>query len=475
MSTPAGATALLSRRARETNTNDRRRRPREAAALVRLGAPIAATQAFIMGMGFMDTAMAGHYASVHLAGVSLGSIVLWPTFLMLGGFTMSVTPIAAQLVGGGRASEAGAMIRQGLLLAAAASVPAMLIVFHAAPVFDWFGNDPTAADIAARYLRAAAVGLPAGLCYILLRSASEGLGRTVGPMLIAALALALNAILNYALIYGKFGAPELGGEGCGWATAIVMWFELGCIIVLARRPYFRATGLWARFDGPSWRQMRSILKVGVPIGLSSFVGMALFTVIGLLVGRLGVNPLAAHTIAGHINWATFVIPMSLGTAAGIRIGFCVGAGDHARAAKVARIAFLISLGYALAVSAMLVLLREQVVAIYSSDSAVTGIAATLIFVIAFYQVFDDTQGTMAGALRGYKDTRAPMIYSLLGYWALALPLGWALGFGLLGLPNLGVFGFWIALSVGLAAVAVAMAVRLYRTSRDPNRIARLAR
>ena len=443
--------------------------------MARLGAPIAATQAFIMGMGFMDTAMAGHYASVHLAGVSLGSIVLWPTFLMLGGFTMSVTPIAAQLVGGGRGSEAGAMIRQGLMLAAVASIPAMVIVFYAGPVFDWFGNDPTAADIAVRYLRAAAIGLPAGLCYILLRSASEGLGHTVGPMLIAALALVLNAILNYALIYGKFGAPELGGEGCGWATAIVMWFELGCIVVLARRPYFRATGLWVHFQGPKWRQMASILKIGVPIGLSSFVGMALFTVIGLLVGRLGVNPLAAHTIAGHINWATFVIPMSLGTAAGIRIGFCVGAGDYPRAAKIARIAFLISLGYALAVSALLVALREHVVAIYSNDEAVTGLAATLIFVIAFYQVFDDTQGTMAGALRGYKDTRAPMVYSLLGYWALALPLGWAMGFGALGLPNWGVFGFWIALSAGLAAVAVAMGVRLYRTSRNPDRIARLSR
>ena len=442
---------------------------------MRLGAPIAATQACIMGMGFMDTAMAGHYASVHLAGVALGSNVLWPTFLLFGGFTMSVTPIAAQLVGGGRTSEAGAMVRQALMLAAAASIPALAIILYVDPVFGWFGIDPATADIASRYLHAAAFGLPAGLCYILLRGASEGLGHTVGPMLIAALALALNAVLNYVLVYGAFGAPELGGEGCGWATAIVMWFELGCIALLARRPYFRKTGLWARFDGPNWRELRHILKVGVPIGLSSFVGMALFTIIGFLVASLGVYQMAAHTVAGHINWATFVIPMSLGTAAGIRIGFYVGAGNYRGAAKVARTAFLISLGYAVTVSVLLVLLREQVVTLYSNDEAVTGLAATLIFVVAFYQVFDDTQGTMAGALRGYKDTRAPMIYSLLGYWVLALPLGWALAFGLWGFPEWGVFGPWIALCVGLAAVAVAMGVRLYRTSRNPERIARLSR
>ena len=451
-----------------------RARGREAAALVRLGAPIAATQACIMGMGFMDTAMAGHYASVHLAGVALGGNVLWPMFLLLSGFTMSVTPIAAQLVGGGRTDEAGAMMRQGLLLATAASVPALLIAFYVDPVFGWFGIDPATADIASRYLHAAAFGLPAGLCYILLRSASEGLGHTVGPMVIAALALVLNAALNYMLVYGAFGAPELGGEGCGWATAIVMWFELGSIVLLARRPYFRKTGLWARFDRPSWRQIRHILKVGVPIGLSSFVGMALFSVVGFLVATLGVNPMAAHTIAGHISWATFVIPMSLGTAAGIRIGFFVGGGHYARAAQVARTAIVISLGYAVVVSALLVLLREQVVTLYSNDEAVTGLAATLIFVIAFYQVFDDTQGTMAGALRGYKDTRTPMVYALFGYWALALPLGWSLGFGLWGLPDWGVFGFWIALSVGLAAMAVAMGTRLYRTSRNPERIARLS-
>ena len=446
----------------------------EAAALARLGAPIAATQFFIMGMGFMDTVMAGHYASVHLAGVALGSNVLWPVFLMLAGFTMSITPIAAQMVGGGRTAEVGAVLRQGLLLAAVASIPAICIVVYSAPLFALFRIDPAATDIAIRYLRAAAFGLPAGMCYILLRGASEGLGRTVGPMVIASGALALNALLNYTFIYGAFGAPELGGEGCGWATAIVMWFELAAVLVLARFRYFRETGLWQRFTGPDWRHIGHILKVGVPIGLSSFVGMMLFTVIGFLVGSMGVTAIAAHTIAGNINWATFVLPMALGTAAGIRIGFCVGAGDTARAAAIARTAFALSLAYAFVVSGLLVLLRSRVVAIYSDDEQVTALAAALLLLVAIYQVFDDTQGTMAGTLRGYKDTRAPMIYSLLGYWAFALPLGAALGFGLWGLPALGVFGFWLALAGGLAGVAAAMGARLYNTSRDPARIRRLA-
>ena len=435
---------------------------------------MAATQFFIMAMGFLDTAMAGHYHSTHLAGVALGGNVFWPIFMLLTGCTMSVTPIVAQLVGGGRTRQVGIVLRQGLLVALAASAVAIVLVLNAHPVFALFGVDSTAADIATRYLSAAAFGLPAVMCYIVLRYGSEGLGHTLGPMVIAGLVLLLNGVLNYAFIYGRFGAPELGGEGCGWATAIVMWFELAAMVVLARFRYFRITGLWHRFEPPNAREIKRILKIGIPIGLSSFVGMALFAIVGFLVGSLGVMPLAAHSIAGHINWATFVIPMSLGSAAGIRIGFYVGAGEFARAARVARVAFAISLGYAVAVSVILVIFRHNAVSVYSGDAEVVGLAATLILLIAVYQVFDDTQGTMAGALRGYKDTRAPMVYSLLGYWALALPLGMALAFGWLGLPNMGVFGFWIALSVGLAAVAVAMGLRLYRTGRDPVRIARLA-
>ena len=456
------------------NTQVSRKSLFEAKALVKLGAPMAATQFFIMAMGFLDTAMAGHYDSTHLAGVALGSNVLWPVFMLLTGCTMSVTPIVAQLVGGGRMRRVGIVLRQGLLVGMAASVLAILLVVNAAPLFALFEIDAEASDIATRYLNAAALGLPAVMCYIVLRYGSEGLGHTVGPMVVAGMVLILNAILNYAFIYGRLGAPELGGEGCGWATAIVMWFELVAMIVLARFRYFRVTGLWERVEWPDWHEIRHILKVGIPIGLSSFVGMGLFAIVGFFIGNLGVIPLAAHSIAGHINWATIVIPMSLGAAAGIRIGFYVGAGEFKSAARVARVAFAISLGYAVTVSILLVLLRFHAASVYSNDAEVIGLAASLIVLIAVYQVFDDTQATMAGALRGYKDTRAPMVYAILGYWALALPLGIALGFGWWPAPDLGVYGFWIALSVGLAAVAIAMGVRLYRTGRDPVRIARLA-
>lgn len=446
----------------------------EFSALLRLGAPMVATQFFIMAMGFIDTAMAGRYDSAHLAGVALGGSILWPVFMLTTGFTLAITPIVAQLRGSGSVDQSGAQVRQGLWLGIVSSGLCIVVVTNAAPVFTFFQVDPAALVVAQDYLNATAWGLPAVQVYIVLRYTAEGLGRTIPPMLIAGLALPVNAALNYVLIYGHFGAPELGGEGCGWATTAVWWVELLLILLLLRKPYFSATRLLERFDWPVWKIQKSILKIGIPIGLTIFLEMAVFSVIGLSIASLGVVALAANSIAGNVNWATYVLPSTLGAAASIRVGFYVGAKDYASAAFVARTAFLVSVAYALAVSAALVLFRYQIAGIYTRDAPVLELAAALMIFIAFYQIVDDTLATMGGTLRGYKDTRMPMVYSLIGFWLLALPLGAALCFGWFGLAPMGVPGYWTGLTFGLAVVAVLTGIRLISTSRTRERIEQFA-
>ena len=446
----------------------------EAGALLRLGAPIAATQLCVMGMGFLDTAMAGRYGAVDLAGVSLGGVLLWPVFMLMSGITMAVMPMVSQLVGARRIGESGPLIRHGLWIALFSSVVMVLILRNAEPALLLMGADPGVTAVAAGYLKAASWGMPAMMTYILLRQVCEGLGHTLPPMLIAGSAFALNAPLNYVLIYGAFGFPELGGVGCGWATAAVMWVELGLILLVARRPFFRATNWMGGDRTLRWATVARIVKLGVPIGATIFLEMAVYSAISVLIARLGVSEMAAHSVAGNINWATYVIPMSLGSAAAIRVGFHVGAGNQAGAAQVVSTAFRISLGYALAVSIMLVGLRFVLVGVYTTDAEVAFIAANLIIFIAIYQIFDDANATMAGALRGYKDTRVPMIISLIGYWLIALPLGALLAGGTLGLSGTGVYGYWAGMTFGIALVAVAMGLRLRRTSGDAELIERLA-
>lgn len=430
---------------------------------------MAVTQFFILAMGFLDTAMAGHYSATDLAGVALGSNVLWPVFMLTTGVNMALVPITAQLRGADRVAEIGAMVRQGLWLAAGAAIITVAVVTSAHPLFELSGVDAEAAAIGSAYLDAAAWGIPAIMVYVTLRYTSEGLGKTLPPMVIVGIALVLNGFLNYAFIYGEFGAPELGGAGCGVATAIVMWFELALMLTLLARPYLKQTQLTAKFEFPEASRMIEILRIGIPIGLSSFINMAVFSVITFMIGGLGVIPLAAHSIAGNINWATFVVPMSIGAAASIRVGFFVGAGQLDNARRVGSSAFKLSMGYAVLVSATLILARHQVVAIYSDDPAVLAVASTLILFIAMYQLADDAQGTIVATLRGYKDTTVPMIYGLVGYWVVALPLGaWLADAGY------GVYGYWIGLSIGLTLVSLCVGGRLLRTSADDARILRLS-
>ena len=432
------------------------------------------TQFFIMAIGFLDTAMAGHYASVDLAGVALGGNVLWPVFMLMTGLCMALTPMSAQLRGEDRTRDIGPLVRQGLWLALIASAMTSVILLFSSPVFSLFNIDTEAADIAQRYLFAAAWGMPAAMTYVTLRYVCEGLGHTLEPMIIVAVTLVVNGLLNYVLIYGKFGFPELGGEGCGWATAISMWFEFFLMLALIRKPWFRETNIFSKFEWIRSDNLFSILKVGVPIGITVFLEMAVFSVVGFLVGSLGVTALAAHSIAGNVGWATFVLPMALGSAISIRVGYFVGARDLNHARYISKLSFQISFSYAVLTSIILISTRHLIPTLYTGDPLVLQLAASVLIVVALYQLVDCTQATMIGALRGYKDTRIPAVFSLVGYWVLALPLGTALGYGYFGKP-LGVQGFWIGLGFGLFVVAVLAGHRLYKTSNNEARILEFAR
>jgi MATE family multidrug resistance protein len=449
----------------------------EGRALLSLGLPMIATQLFIMGTGFLDTAMAGHYSATDLAGVAMGGNVLWPVFMLMTGLNMALTPIVAQLRGAERVTEIGAVIRQGVWIALFTSALAIFIVVNAEPAYRLAGVDEGVIRVAMGYLQATAWGLPPVMVYVALRHTAEGLGHTKPPMVIAGAILPINGLLNYALIYGKFGLPELGGVGCGWATAAVFWLEPIMMLIVLRRPYFLATRLWDKLDPPNPLEIWRILRIGLPVGVTVFLEMAVYSAIGFMIGRIGVTELAAHSIAGNLNWLTYVIPMSLGSAASIRVGYYVGANDYTQARYSAATAFRISLVYALAVSGLLVAFRSTLVSVYSNDPAVLEIAMNLLLFIAVYQIVDDTQATTVGALRGYKDTRVPMLISLIGFWVIALPLGTVLAFGGfsgLGQPAMGVYGYWTGMTIGLFIVAIAVGVRLWRTSHDDSRVKALA-
>jgi MATE family multidrug resistance protein len=433
-----------------------------------------ATQLFVMATGFLDTAMAGNYGAADLAGVAMAGNLMWPFFMLTTGMTMALTPIVAQLRGAGSVHAAGERIRQGLWVVLPSSIFMILILWNSRFIFEASGIDPQVTRIASGYLQAVSFGMPPVLLYMALRQVSEGLGHTLPPMWIAGAIIPLNALLNYAFIFGVWGFPELGGIGAGWATAIVFWVELIAMLLVSRQRWFRATTAFSRFSPPDFTEIGKLLRIGIPIGLTFFIEMTIFSLVGFLIGRIGVTELAAHSIAGNLNWMTFVLPSALGAAAGIRVGFHVGAGDSTAARFSAVTAWRFAFVYALIAGVLLFLGRNLLVGVYTDDMDVQLTAATLLIFIAIYQLADDTQAVAAGTLRGYKDTSMPMVIGMVGYWLIALPLGVVLAEGLTGAAPLGVFGYWAGLTVGLGLVAIALGLRLLSTSNNPERIASLA-
>ncbi|NKB98401.1 MAG: MATE family efflux transporter [Pseudomonadales bacterium] len=443
----------------------------ELKTVLNLGWPIVLTQLFIMLTGTIDAAMAGHYSSTDLAGVSLGGMIMWPIFMLMTGLTMAITPIIAQLRGGRKEQDIGHQIRQGLWVCCGTATVLVLCMSFGGNLYAWFDVDPDATRIAKEYLAAAAWGAPPIVFYVALRHTFEGLGHPRPPMWIAGGMIPINALLNYGFIYGKFGLPELGGVGCGYATAIVFWLELIVMLFVCRQPFFAQFKVFAKFEPPDFSAIKSMLIIGTPIGLTIFLEMAVFSVIGILIARIGVVEVAANSIAGNLNWATYVIPAALGNAASIRVGFHVGARDYDAARATSAAVYKFSIIYALIASAVLVLSRYYLISIFTTDPMVIEITATLVLFIAVYQLVDDSNAVTVGALRGYKDTRVPMYFGLVSLWFIAVPLGYTLSNGII-FPGLspGVYGYWATLTIGLSILAVAMGLRLWHISGDHKKI-----
>ena len=436
----------------------------EFRTLGRLALPIIFTQLSQVSMGVADAIMAGRVSATALAGVTLGGNVYFPSMLLMSGTIMAVTPSVSQLHGAGRLSEAGAVVRQALWIAVCGGALLVVAMHHMEPLYRLAGVDERAIPVAVAYLKATSLGLVPLLAYVALRCLCEGMAWTWAAMLITFSALPLKVLLNWLFIYGSpaLGVPALGGAGCGWATAIAMLYSLLVMIVVVSYSRASAAKVFAAFSFPIAREIGRLLRLGLPIGVTLFVEVAFFSVATILIGRLGVETVAAHQVAFSIIAVAFMVPLALGMAATIRVGFNVGAGKRAEARTSAWVAVAATLAWSAAAAGTFLLFRHQLVPLYSSEPEVVQMAAGLLVIGAAFQAFDASQATVMGALRGYKDTGAPMLIALVGYWALGLPVGYGLCFGydFIGLAAMGVEGLWWGLVVGLGAVSAALLARL---------------
>ena len=430
--------------------------------------PILVAQLLSMAMMIADTLIAGRYGTLDLAGVAIGSSFYISVVMLLGGILQAVAPTVAHHVGAGRTGEIGPALQQGFWLAAMLALPGVAVLLAPGPLLALAEVPPDVAELASRYLAATAAGLPALLFYRSFYAFNNAVGRPRALMAISAIVTSVHLPLAWALTNGAAGLPELGGAGCGVSTAIINWLALLCgLTYLVRNRAYRQYHLFSRWQPPHPGELGKLLRLGGPMGLSTFIDISSFTLIAILVARLGVETVAGHRVIANFTGVIYMLPLALSIATMVLVGQAVGANDPARARLTARLGMGLAGGVALVMGILLWLLREPLVGLSTTDPAVQGVALGLVLYLCFYQGFDGLQTVAAHALRGYKVTLLPMVLHTVCFWGIGLSGGYWLSFHApwrAGAPS--VAGFWEGCVVATVAATLLFGALLRRVSRD---------
>lgn len=452
----------------------------EAKALWHLAWPMLISQLATVGMAVVDVAMSGHASAQDLAAVSLGASVWSMVIVTIMGVMMSVNPTIAHHVGAGDWARIPHVTRQALWKALAVGGVAFLLTNATAWVFDGMQIEAEVRDKAKLFLHIISFALPAFSCFRALHGYSTSLNQTKPMMVIALIALVLNVLLNWLLVFGHFGFPRLGGVGCAVSTLICVWFDVFAMCWwISRSPKYQATYPFSHFEPPHLAEIGALFRIGGPIGITYFAEASAFSLIALLVARFGTAQVAAHQIALNFTSLVFMMPLSLGIALITRVGQALGEGDPVAARFRAWVGVSLALASGCSTALLIGTFNAQIAAAYTTDQTVAALAAQLLVLAAFFQLSDATQVSTACAIRGYKVTRTPMVIHLTAFWGFCLPLGYVLGRAPEWFPwrpaaPMMAQGFWISLIVGLTIAASLLVWYLHHLSQQRAQQAILA-
>jgi MATE family multidrug resistance protein len=424
--------------------------------------PILIGQLAQIGMGVTDTIMAGRYSAEDLAAIAIGQSIWLPVLMFFIGLSTACTTQVARHAGARDTVGVKHSVQQMLWLLWLLSPLGILLVMQADIAFTAMGIDPSVSNITDQYLGYLSFGIPAIISYLALRGFSEGMRATRPIMLVNVAALLINIPLNYAFIYGQWGAPEMGAAGCGVATAIVMWVQLvGVIVVVKKLPQLKVMTIFSHWQAPRWSIISSQINLGLPIALSTMAEVALFAGVALILAQLGADVVAGHQIALSIASMMFMVPLSFGIAITIHSGQYLGAGKEALARYSSTMGVIGGALIAILTMSIILIGRHTITAIYTDDPVIQEIALSLLVFAAVFQLPDAIQVCAASALRAYLDTRVPMVFMLFSYWVVSIPLGWSLTHGFAGFSAMGAEGMWTGLVCGLTCAAILQSWRLW--------------
>ena len=433
----------------------------EVRALVRLAVPLALANAGQSLMGVVDAAVVGRAGAAQLAGVGLGALLFFAVSVLAMGTMMGLDPLVSQAFGAGDAPRARHFLWQGawmaLVIGVLLAVPLGFVPLALGPL----GIEPEVARQASGHLLARLPSLPGLLFFFAARSYMQGANAPRAVLLSAVLANVVNLALDLLLVFGGADLPSwsgalrqippLGAVGSGIATSISTWIQAAFVAWAAGQ--IPVKGTFAR--RPLWQEIRLAVRVGAPIGLHMGAEVGLFALVGLLAGRLGAVPMAAHQVAIVLASFSFNAAVGIGNAGSVRVGWAVGSGHTPAARRAGMVAFGTGAALMSAWGLAFLLFPGVFARLMSNDPAVIAATTPLLRVAGVFQVSDGIQAVGAGVLRGAGDTRFTLFANLVGHWALGMPAALGLGLAL----GWGVTGLWWGLLIGLSAVALALFFR----------------
>ena len=424
--------------------------------------PIIAAQLLQIGMGVIDTLMAGRIDALSIAAIAMGASIWFFVMLIGVGVMLALTPIISQHIGANNHPLIREELRQGFWLSLLTGIVMLLLALTLAMIMPVLGIEPEIIPAASNYILWVSWSLPFSLIYLVPRTFNDANGNTMPMLWIQLLLLPLNVLGNYVFMYGNFGFPVMGASGAALATGLAQMF--GCLALFAYTlwaPRYREYDLRKRMTPPDWSHILRTLKLGLPIAVAMGMEASLFTTTALLMGRFGVEAAAGHQIAINLASLTFMIPLGVSMALTVRVGQAVGAKQLLQARKRGKLGILVCGGLT-AISALCFwLFGSWLAGLYTDDFAVITIASKLLIMAALFQIVDGLQIGAVGVLRGYKDTTVPMLIAVFCYWGIGM--GTAVWFGIF--DGMGPIGLWLGLVAGLFAAAVILNFRFHYLTR----------
>ncbi len=412
-------------------------------------------------MGVSDSIMAGRYSAVDMAAVAIGVAVTFPILIFLQGLCLALSPQVARLNGAKQHHHISNWVFQCFYISVSVGFLCIGAKWILPRVFELLSMDYEMQLIATDYVRYILLAAPAFAVYQCLRNYCEGMSLTRPTMMIMFAGLLVNIPANYIFIYGAFGVPEMGGAGCGLATMLVIFtMALATFLYTYFAPSLQYIKLYQSFPKPCFKSIVDLTRHGLPISFTLLAEVTLFASIALLLSPYGANVVAAHQIALNFSSLIFQIPLSIGLAVAIRIGFCIGKNEPLNAPVAYNAGLLIAASTVAFTATITIVGATTIASLYTTESAVIEMAAVLLLFAAVFQFSDAIQVVGANALRGYKDNKAMLLISLFSYWGIGFPAALILGLTDWIATGLTARGFWIGFIIGLTCAAIMMTARV---------------